>query len=92
VTSIKPCAMSVCRDACDFQAGLKIWEPEVCTGELRDAGRDGGGAGGGGGCGCAVASTRGGLAATLPPMAMLVLGAAARSWPHRRRGQRGRRP
>jgi hypothetical protein len=80
VTSIKPCAMQVCRDSCDFQAGLKIWEPGVCTGELRDGGRDAGKPGDGGGCRCASAAGDG-ATTILSPIAMLVLS----GWASRRR-------
>jgi hypothetical protein len=73
VTSIKECAMAACQDSCDLQAGLKIWEPEVCSGALRDGGRDGGDSPGGGGCGCAVAPAPIRDAGALAPIAMLAL-------------------
>ena len=79
VTSIKECAMATCRDSCDYQAGLKIWDPQVCTGALRDAGRDAGPPAAGGGCGCAAAPPPARDAGTLAPIAMLTL------WLSRRR-------
>jgi photosystem II stability/assembly factor-like uncharacterized protein len=30
VTGIKPCLQEICQDLCDFQAGIKLWAPEVC--------------------------------------------------------------
>jgi hypothetical protein len=73
VTSIKECAMSMCQESCDSQAGVKIWEPEVCTGALRDGGRDGGPPAGGGGCGCATSPARDHDVGGLAPIAMLAL-------------------
>jgi MYXO-CTERM domain-containing protein len=83
VTSIKACAMEVCRTSCDFQAGLTIWPPGVCSGELRDGGHDGNADGGppgeSGGCACAVGTAPDTPA--LAPIAMLVLS----WWTSRRR-------
>jgi photosystem II stability/assembly factor-like uncharacterized protein len=54
VSTIKACARQVCQDNCDYQAGLKIFMPQVCN-PPPDAGAGGGGGSGGGGCGCGTA-------------------------------------
>jgi hypothetical protein len=30
VTGINPCVQELCADPCDYQAGIKLWAPEVC--------------------------------------------------------------
>jgi MYXO-CTERM domain-containing protein len=66
VMGIKPCVQSICRDICDYQAGLTLWPPEVC--------QEGGvppPAPAKGGCGCRAAGDGAASLGTL----MLALGA-----------------
>ena len=37
VTAVKACAFAACQDACDSQAGVKVWSPAVCAAAPTDA-------------------------------------------------------
>jgi hypothetical protein len=81
VKSIRACAKAACMDSCDFQAGLKIWDPSVC-GETGTGGA-GGSPPGKSGCGCRLGGGSGAAGSLLALGGALL---AARGRRHRRRG------
>ncbi len=91
VSAMKSCAAQACRDNCDYQAGLQIWPPEVCSGAPGDGSADAGHATGtGSGCGCALGANDDHLAPVALALFAMFVASTARA--NRRRRPRSPRP